>query len=715
MKLTIAICLVALLAIPTIVSAEIVGLFFDANVPQIKFAAGDVKTALEAKNFKVEIFPLTALKASYSNKKVVLALASDKVVTQILKSQGGSIPTGLGEQAYGLRTTASKQNSYWVLGGDANGAMYGGFQVAENIRFNEFKGIYNNEESPAILKRGIKLNFPFDKECPTYGKTNKGGFEGTSYKTAIPDVWDMNFWTEWFDEMARNRYNTVSLWSCHPFTCLVKMEEYPDVAIQDVTGFDGFTKKMSIDEKIDFWRKVMSYAHSRGFEFLLFNWNVFTYGASGKYGITEKADNPATIEYMRKAMIKLFETYPELDGFGVTNGENHSTQEFLWETYGKGMYEYALANPQRKMRFIHRWHWTTLSDIKKGFNQLLSLPNVTFDMSYKYSVAHMYSTPTPNWMAEKKADEELRTHKLKTWLTVRNDDMYYHNWGDPDFARTYVNSMIGIGSDILNGFYMGSDGYCPTRSYTSKNSVSKGILEVQRQWFMTMLWGRLSYNPNTSDDVFKSYVALKYPTVSAETLFSAWKKASACVPKITELVQGSWTIDLNWWIEGCTSKGGFRTIEQFSNCKVAVGSSLCTIALSAADSCSGKKSSYQLAAEIEADALSALTSIKNMHADANSELDVALNNIRAMSYMSIYYAYKIRGATFKKAGKTEDAKDAMGKAYCWWMTYTNLMSEMYTGMDMQRVQNLPDWHMHDQAVLKEYTDLGGSGKPKCNY
>jgi len=49
----------------------------------------------------------------------------------------------------------------------------------------------------------MKLNFPFDKECPTYGKDNKGGFQGTSYRKAIPDVWDMNFWTEWFDEMVR--------------------------------------------------------------------------------------------------------------------------------------------------------------------------------------------------------------------------------------------------------------------------------------------------------------------------------------------------------------------------------------------------------------------------------------------------------------------------------------------------------------------------------
>jgi hypothetical protein len=705
--------LITLLVLPFLARAQKVAIYFDSNVSQIKFAAEEIKLALEAEKFTVEMLSLSQINSSNTNSKVVLALANTTKITDILVKQNVKLPITLGEQAYCLRTTSKPTKTYWVLGGDANGAMYGGLQMAENIKFNKLKGDYNSQETPAILKRGIKLNFPLDIECPTYGKTNMGGFEGTSYKEAIPHVWDMNFWTEWFDEMARNRYNTVSVWNCHPFSAMIKMEDYPDVAIEDVKGFNGFSKKMTIDEKIDFWRKVMAYAHSRGFDFLLFNWNVFTYGASGKYGITDKADNPATIEYMRKAMVKLLETYPDLDGFGVTNGENKSTQDFLWETYGKGMYEYALAHPERKIRFIHRWHWANLPSIKKGFNPLFTLPNVTFDMSYKYSVAHMYSVAVPKWMESDKADQALRESKLKTWLTVRNDEMYYHNWGDPNFARTYVKGMMGIGKDIFTGFYMGSDGYCPTRDFLSKNPVSKGILEVKRQWYMNMLWGRLSYNPNTSDDVFKNYMKLRYPSVSSNTLFEAWTAVSRAIPKITELVQGSWKIDLNWWLEGCIGIGnnGYRTNEAFAKCKVADGSELCSISKSAADSCFVKKSSYQLADEIEKEAKLALSLTENMKADSNTELGLAKNNIQAMSYMTLFYANKIRAATFQKAKNTEKAKNAMGEAYLFWISYSKLMSEMYNGMDMQRVRNFPKWDGNNDSVLKEYHDLGGSGIP----
>ena len=511
------ICTVTL-AMPVMIFAETIGVFYDTRVEQIEFAAGDVKTALESKNFNVEMLDIDQLNAAYPNKKVVIALATDIRVKEILTAQGGTAPTDLGEQAYALNNHNQGQTSFWVLGGDNNGAMYGGLQMAENINIDGFTGTYNKQESPAILKRGIKLNLPFDRESTTYGKAT-----ATSKIKAIPNVWDMTFWTSWFDEMARYRYNVISIWSNHPFTSMIKMPDYPDVAIQDVTGFDGYKKTMSIDEKIDFWREVMTYAKSRGFEFYLLTWNIFTDGATGKYGITDEqekaATNQATIDYMRKCMSTLLETYPDLDGFGITQGEHMSWHVgprdsrpkqneindalFLANTYGKGMADYAKLHPERKLTFIHRWHLAAFENIKKNFAELMKLPNITFELSYKYSLAHMYSIPLPQRMTEKHINP-LREHNLKSWLNLRNDDFYYHNWGDPDFVRAYINGIINKG-DWFAGFYMGGDGYTPTRTFFSKNSVTQGILDVQRQWYMYMLWGRLSYNPNINDDVFKDH------------------------------------------------------------------------------------------------------------------------------------------------------------------------------------------------------------------
>ena len=699
-------CIVAF-AMPTMVFAETVGVLFDSNVPQINFAAGDVKNALESKGFKVEMLPLSSLKSDYAKKKIVIALALNADVTKLLKNEGGNIPTGLDEQAYGIRTTSSPQKSYWVLGGDINGAMYGGLEIAENIKFNGYKDNYNSQQSPAILKRGIKLNLPFDEKSPTYESNSKG----TSYQKAIPHVWDITFWESWFDEMARYRYNVVSVWNNHPFTSLVLLPDYPDLAIQDVTGFNGYSKKMSIDEKIDFWRQVMKLAHARGFEFLFFNWNVWVANAHGKYGLANAETSDANKAYMYKSMLKLLETYPDLDGFGVTNGENKSNQDFLWAAYGKAIYDYAVKNPQRKLRFIHRWHQTSLADIKKTFSGLFELPNVTFEMSYKYSKAHMYSTPVPKHFEKYNTSKQLVQNDMKTWFTVRNDDFYYHTWGDPSYARTYLNGMMEYVNNFA-GFYIGSDGFCPTRSFFCKNSVSQGILEVQRQWYMNMIWGRLAYNPQTPDAVFKNNMHLKFPDVSPDKLFTAWSKASGGIQRTTELIHEDFDLDFKWYPEACLTYKGFATVDMFGSADIGPGSLLCNIKNSAAGNCDGKKNSYQLAGEIEADALSALKTVNAMSAKPNTELWVTINNIKAMSFLSLYYAYKIRGATFKLAGDASNTTTALGKAWCWWINYTNLMDEMYEGQANQRSNPvLPDWHFQDTTVLKEYTDNGGVGIP----
>jgi hypothetical protein len=498
------------------------------------------------------------------------------------------------------------------------------------------------------------------------------------------------------------------------------MADYPDVAIQNVTGYDGYSKVMSIDEKIDFWRKVMVCAHARGFDFYIINWNIFTDGATGKYGITDEreqaATSQATIDYMRKCMTTLLETYPDLDGFGITQGEHMSKNtaddsRFLANTYGLGMAEYGKRHPERKLRFLHRWHMADFSEMKKNFSELMKQPNVTFDMSYKYSKAHMYATAAPGWMTEKEI-KAIKENGLKSWQTVRNDSFYFHQWGDPEFARAYIAGFPGQG-DWFRGFLMGADGFAPTRTFFSKDSVSQGILEVQRRWYMFMLWGRLAYNPATPDAVFKNTMALKFPGVSSERLFEAWSKASRGLPKATEIIHGTMKLDWQWWPEACQSYKGFITAEHFAAAIPGAGSTLCSIAQTAAKDCGSGKSSYQLADEIEADALSALSIINSISTTPNTELGVSANSLRTMSYLTIYYAYKIRGATHLKAGEKEQARDALGKAYCWWMKYSTLMGTMYTGMKMQRGSDIPNWHDHDALVLKEYADLGGVGTPSC--
>ena len=240
-----------------------------------------------------------------------------------------------------------------------------------------------------------------------------------------------------------------------------------------------------------------------------------------------------------------------------------------------------------------------------------------------------------------------------------------------------------------------------------------------------MLWGRISYNPGTSDEVFKNLLARRYPAVSAEDLFNAWTLASRSLPKVTELVMKNWSLDFHWYPEGCWSDpgrcSGFRTIDDVAGAKggfagqdVAKGSSPCNIADSAAGKCNGKKSSYELADEMQADSAKALSLINTIRGGGQADLEVAINNVKQMAHLSTYYAHKIRGATYKKAGEKDKARDEMAKAYCRWMSYSRSMEATYLPDSFRNLAIAPDWKYADAAVFKEYTDLGGKGIPECN-
>jgi hypothetical protein len=707
--------------IPGMATGETVSVFCNPATPQHTFAAGDIQKALEAKNFKVEIKDLSTLADSYTGKKVVIALASNAKVTTLLTTQGGSTTNKVGEQAYAMRTTTAPQLSYWVLGGDDNGAMYGGLEIAENIKHCDFTGTYNVKQSPYVLNRGVKANLPLDKRSPTYfGPGSGSGFGGTAAQKAIPHVWDIHYWKEWFDEMARSRFNVLTIWNCHPFPALgLDMPE----SFTDVQYYDGSKKTMSKADKVAFWKEVMAYGKGRGFKIYFVSWNIYTYGT----GLSTSPSNQTTQDYMRKAVRMMFETFPDLDGLGVSAGENMSgmsTQEkadWLAATYGNGIADYAQSHPSRKITFLHRFLDMEVSVVKSEFSMFNSLGNVNLDMSFKYSVAHMYSTPDPAWIFVKdsyNAYNDLKANNEKTWLELRNDDFYFLSWGDPQFARDFIAGFSDI-EDVVTGFMYGGDGWVRTRDFTSKSAPFKGMLEVNRDWFSYRIWGRLSYNPQTSNEVFINEMAYRYPGVDVQTLFDAWTGASRGVSLAAELVMGSvkggdgsfWW-DWQWWPELCTDQSGLVKISKFISSPPADRSTLCSIKNTASGNCSGKsRTSYVVADTIETTAQDALKKISSLDAKGYADLVLYQKNITAHCYLSLYYAKKIRGATDKSANDITSARAAMGEAYCYWINYTTIMNELHTGANMERTKDFSDWSVYNSSVLGEYTDLGGVGIP----
>ena len=532
----------------------------------------------------------------------------------------------------------------------------------------------------------------------------------------------MDFWRELLDEMARDRFNVLTLWNLHPFPSMVKVPEYPDVALADVmrttVKFDSSyslsakdmvrpshlanletLKKMTIEEKIEFWRQVMQYAYDRGIEVYLFTWNIFVWGAEGKYGITSNQSNPTTIDYFRRSVRETLLTYPLLAGFGITAGENmqnlqgeFSNEKWLWKTYGEGIRDVKKLQPHRAVRLIHRFHQTNMKSI---LDEWKDYPD-TFDFSYKYSVAHMYSLATPSFA---KATLVALPTNLRTWLTVRNDDVYSFRWGDPEYARAYIRGMPG--PDKLAGYYMGPDGYIWGREFLSTEPDSPRQLVMKKQWYSFMLWGRLSYEPQLPDALFERTLAVRYPGVPAENLFEASAAASKIIPQITRFFWGD--IDLKWFPEACVSHPshkGFYTVRHFMTGETMPGSDIMNIPSFRARLLDNRPMSGVTPPEV-AQALKGYAQTTRRFlgelpsAPTDKELRLTLGDLSAMAHLGDYYAEKILGATelslFEKTGKPEQQEAAvehLQAALEHWKKYASMATRQYRPQMLTRVGHI---------------------------
>jgi hypothetical protein len=164
------------------IAGQKVAIIYDQQDPRMAFAAGDIKQALIDKNYDIDGDD-----------------ADVRIVFDIFKA-------GMGPQSFRIRREGN--NTIRIVGGDSLGAMYGGLEVAEMVTLGGgLKDVQEKARKPYIFRRGLKFNIPFDGRAPSYDDT------GTAAQKNIPVMWEFDFWQEFLDTLARNRYNVLTLWT----------------------------------------------------------------------------------------------------------------------------------------------------------------------------------------------------------------------------------------------------------------------------------------------------------------------------------------------------------------------------------------------------------------------------------------------------------------------------------------------------------------------
>lgn len=154
--------------------------------PQIAFAVRDIKQALQKYGYEF-----------------VDRDAEFRIVFRLFE-------LGMGPQAFRIQKEADR--AICIVYGDSLGAMYGGLELAEMITLGGgLNAVQEKARKPYLLRRGIKFNIPLDARAPSYDDT------GTSAQENIVHMWDWDFWEDYLNTLARNRYNVLTLWVTHPY------------------------------------------------------------------------------------------------------------------------------------------------------------------------------------------------------------------------------------------------------------------------------------------------------------------------------------------------------------------------------------------------------------------------------------------------------------------------------------------------------------------
>jgi len=634
---------------------------YPADLPQVAFAVDHISKSSISTGTP---FSQSDLSKSELKPNVFLILEND---SKTISEHGFEAPAELKHEGFSLQV---KNGKIAIIAKDEAGLMYGGLELAEQIEVNGLNGIQPMEKNPYMEMRGTKFNIPLDVRTPSYTDPCDAAQKN------IPEMWNFDFWKEYIDDLATYRYNYISLWSLHPFPTMIKVPGYEDVALADVQrstvkweeyysglgiGFDApeilaspeIVKQISIEEKIAFWKKVMTYGKSRNVDFYIVTWNIFVNGTDGKYGITDDINNETTRDYFRKSVKQMFVTYPDLAGIGLTTGENmdgasfEEKEDWAFDTYAQGVLDAAKALPDRKFTFIHRQHMAGAKDIAEKFKPLTEQKNVDFIFSFKYAQAHVMSA-TRQLFHEKFVND---IGDMKTIWTLRNDDNYYFRWGAPDFVREFIQN---IPYDVSRGFYYGSDQWIWGREFTMKEAETPRQIEIAKHWYHWMMWGRLGYDPTLSNERFIQILDQHFPEADASKLFTAWEEASMIYPTTTGFHWGP--LDFQWYIEGCKSRPGyaqnetgFHDVNRFINLPPHPMSGFQSIPdyvkMKIEGTTGELMSPPEVSQKLHTHADKALAIVDSMGEIDNKELKVTTHDIRTMALLGKYYAYKIAGST----------------------------------------------------------------------
>jgi len=552
--------------------------------------------------------------------------------------------------------------------------MYGALDVAEQISMGKtWQTINKKKQNPNFSVRALKFNLPWSSYRV-----------GPSMDQHLQVCRDLKFWQKYLDQMAKNRFNVLSLWNVHPFSFMVKPINFP--------GANNFSEE-EMSEWKTFWTTLFRMAKERGIQPFIVNWNIAVSPEfANTYGVKERNDTSEKVKrYTREVVTQVINEYPGLAGIGITLADwmsnFTSTNSSLPQMTPKDREDWieqtvvaGIKAANRPVKFLHR---SVLSSDPVEMRRVINnanLPDTTL-VEIKFNWSHGHSTPTLALTHDShsgKTDDGYwnpmpKNYRIQ-WM-VRNEDIFILRWGQPDFIRQHIARNS---APYVNGYFVGSEGYIPAKDFSHNTDAHKTWeYAFEKQWLFYMLWGRLLFDPSTPDTVFESAFNNRYKLQKGHLLLKAFASASEMPLRLASFHGATW--DYSLYSEGFlapfTSNGGLHdTVSSFISIDELIDHpTLDPDYISIPDYVKwsrenklipgNKISPLILADRLETDSKNVLNIVRQLRSAAQKTLSCELDDLETWGYLSSYFSVKLKAGialhTYRVTGEKKQQQLAI--------------------------------------------------------
>jgi hypothetical protein len=676
--------------------SQSVSMQYDTKSPQATYAAKMLEKALTSKGHKTG-----GTKTDY-----IITINQD--------------PKNFASEAFAITVA---QNKITVTGGDARAIIYGSLSIAGDLRNGiALSKIKAKKENAKLALRAIKYDLPWD--------TYRHSYSLDQHQETCSDI---KYWEAFLDMMAENRINALSLWNLHPYTYMIKPKNFPEASPWN-------------DQEMAEWKKlfggIFKMAHERGIETYVIPFNIFVTPEFAKahnvamdnleHHFFVRGDTSQIVKtYTRECVTQLLQEYPELTGMGLTLGEGmagmtpQQREDWMRATIIEGM---RLAG--RKSKLVHRIPFsgntaslgaTTVEMeqiTRKGVEQEAAMDFIEGPVwaDLKFNWSHAHSTPKLIKVHGGKLygtywTPEPTDYKI-TW-TARNEDFFCLRWGVPDFVRAHIKTNS---PSYVGGYFIGSETYIPAKDYFTKPGLEGNWkYAFERQWLFYKIWGRLLYNSETPNDVFRDEFIRRFGK-NGPALYEAYALSGTTPLRLASSFDFTW--DFSLYSEGfmaldnTVKRVDFITVERTINQPpidpdyVSVKDYVKTI--SENGSFSKERITPPLLAEmLERDCNKALSLVKDIDIKGNNTLMYEVADVKVWSNLGLYFAEKLRGAvalqTYRTKGVDENKQKAIAhleKALQFWKTVVDITRPIYLDMPLVHYSEQDGKHWKENDHLR---------------